>query len=68
MLVETLCSQPASQPASDLETAQVVKAQADALGVLRRAGVEASNAAQLAGMENVKFIPGQPITIKQSDE
>lgn len=51
-----------------LEDAQVLKAKADALGVLRRAGVEASNAASLAGLENVKFIPGQPITIKQADE
>lgn len=65
-------SQPASQPASEsqnaLEAAQVLKAKADALGVLRRAGVEASNAAALAGLENVKFIPGQPITIKAPSE
>jgi len=46
----------------------VLKAKADALGVLRRAGVDATDAARLAGLENVKFIPGQPITIKQADE
>lgn len=46
----------------------MLKAKADALGVLRRAGVEAGNAARLSGLENVKFIKGQPITIKQADE
>lgn len=51
-----------------LEEAQVLKAKADALGVLRRAGVDAENAARIAGLENVKFIPGNPITIKQADE
>lgn len=63
-----MLSQPASQPASDLETAQIVKAQADALGVLRRAGVDAEDAATRSGLAGVKFIPGQPITIKQADD
>lgn len=63
-----LSSQPASQPASGLESAQVVKAQADALGVLRRAGVDADDAARRSGLEGLKFIPGQPITIKQASE
>lgn len=47
-----------------LTEANVLKAKADALGVLRRAGVDAKSAATLAGLENVKFIPGNPITIK----
>lgn len=68
--MQTLCSQPASQPASEdeLNAANVLKAKADALGVLRRAGVDAADAARLSGLEDVKFIPGQPITIKQADE
>jgi hypothetical protein len=51
-----------------LTEAQVLKAKADALGVLRRAGVESSDAARLVGLPEVKFIPGQPITIKQEGE
>lgn len=47
-----------------LSEANVLKAKADALGVLRRAGVDADAAAAIAGLENVKFIPGNPITIK----
>lgn len=61
--------EPASQPAEDeLNQANVMKAKADALGVFRRAGVDADNAARLVGLSDVKFIPGQPITIKSSDE
>lgn len=52
----------------ELNAANVLKAKADALGVLRRAGVEADAAARLAGLENVTFIPGQPITIKAPSE
>lgn len=52
------------QGGGELEAAQVLKAKADALGVLRRAGVDADSAARLVGLTDVKFIPGQPITIK----
>ncbi|QAB17476.1 phage portal protein [Leucobacter muris] len=55
------------QSASDeaLKQAQIAKAQADALGAYRRAGVVESRAAQLAGIEgDVEFIPGAPITIR----
>lgn len=51
-----------------LNEANVLKAKADALGVLRRAGVDADVAARIAGLEGVKFIPGQPITIKAPAE
>lgn len=64
----TAPEQPTSEADSALNDAQVLKAKADALGVLRRAGVDAEDAARLAGLDNVKFIPGQPITIKQADE
>lgn len=48
-----------------LKQAQIAKAQADALGSFRRAGVESQRAAQLAGIEGgVEFIPGEPITIR----
>lgn len=58
---------PADTSAMDqqLSEANVLKAKADALGVLRRAGVDAHAAAKIAGLENVKFIPGNPITIKE---
>lgn len=58
----------AGGPPNELEQAEVMKAKADALGVLRRAGVDANNAARLVGLEGVTFIPGQPITIKQPEE
>lgn len=40
---------------------------ADTLGLLRRAGVTARSAAQTVGLDDVAFIPGEPITIR-SDE
>lgn len=52
---------------AELTAANVLKAKADALGVLRRAGVDADDAARLAGIEDVQFIPGQPITIKTTE-
>lgn len=62
-------AEPTSKPAEDeLTQAQVLKVKADAVGVLRRAGVEANDAADRAGLPGLKFIPGQPITIKQADE
>lgn len=48
-----------------LKKAQLVKAQADALGSLRRAGVEGDDAARQVGLESLKFIPGNPITIRE---
>lgn len=58
-----------ASPAEDaLDDANVLKAKAEALGILRRAGVEGDNAAKLAGLDGVKFIPGQPITIKTNDQ
>ena len=70
-LVEAAKGVRADAPPSDgdgeLTQAQVLSAKADALGVLRRAGVEADDAARLAGLSGVKFIPGQPITIKAKE-
>lgn len=48
-----------------LKQAQVLKAQADALGTLRRAGVTAEDAASKVGLAGVNFIPGNPITIRE---
>ena len=61
-------TKPGSQATDELSAAQVLKVRADAVGVLRRAGVDANDAAERAGLPGLKFIPGQPITIKQSDE
>ena len=57
-----------SQPSvvdDQLKQAQVLKAQADALGTLRRAGVRADDAAARAGLTGLEFIPGNPITIRE---
>ena len=65
---------PADTPPESLSSedekakADVVKAKADALGILRRAGVDADNAAQLVGLDGVKFIAGQPITIRNVED
>lgn len=48
--------------------AEVLGLKANALGTLRRAGVDADAAAHLVGLEGVKFIPGQPITIKAPED
>lgn len=58
----------ASAGEDELNQANILKAKADALGVLRRAGVEADEAANRVGLPGLKFIPGSPITIKQSDD
>lgn len=49
-------------------SADEVKLQADALGTLRRAGVDATDAAARVGLDGLKFIPGDPITIKTKGE
>jgi len=50
----------------ELKNAQILKARADALGVLRRAGVDAGDAAERSGLVGVKFMPGSPITIREN--
>lgn len=50
-----------------LKEAQVQRAKGDALGSYRRAGVKAESAARLVGIEDVEFIPGDPITIRQPE-
>ena len=60
-------------PASDggvtaLDDAKVLQSKAEALGILRRAGVDADAAAQQVGLDGLTFIPGQPITIKPPNE
>lgn len=46
--------------------AELLKTRADAVGVLRRAGVEADEAAKIAGLPGLKFWPGQPITLREA--
>lgn len=45
-----------------------LKQRADALGSLIRAGVTPENAAQIAGLPQVKFIGGRPITLKYDED
>ena len=47
-----------------MESATVIKAKADALGSLIRAGVTSEDAARLVGVEGVDFIDGVPITLR----
>lgn len=51
-----------------LKDANVLKTKGDALGLLRRAGVTAEDAARLVGLEGISFIPGNPITVKAPEE
>lgn len=60
--------QPAEGGMSELDRVTLLKGQADALGILRRAGVTAESAAQLTGLADVQFEPGRPITMKYDDE
>lgn len=72
-VLDRIAGTPAGEPidagqAAELQAAQVLKAKADALGVLRRAGVERNAAALAAGLTDLTFIEGEPITIKTKDE
>lgn len=60
--------QPPVEGVTELERMQVLKVQADALGVLRRGGVTAESAAKLTGLEGVEFEAGRPITLRYDDE
>lgn len=51
-----------------LDEAQIKRLQAETLGLLRRAGVDAETAAREAGLPPLKFIPGNPITIKAPED
>lgn len=44
-----------------------LRSKADALGLLRRAGVKADVAARTVGLDGLEFIPGEPITIRTED-
>ena len=54
--------------ASAEQDAKTLKAKADAMGVMIRAGVKAESAARLAGIEGAEFLQGRPITLKYADE
>ena len=47
------------------EQARLLKAKADAMGVLIRAGVKSDDAARLAGVSDVEFLPGMPVTLRE---
>lgn len=68
-VLESLLGRASNEdPEAAVKDAQIMRSKADALGLLRRAGVEADSAAQLVGLENVTFIPGQPITIRAPED
>lgn len=51
-----------------MSEADDIKAKADAMGVLRRAGVDPDNAAELVGLTGVQFTPGvMPASLVSSD-
>lgn len=67
-ILETMLGRsPQEDPEAAVKDAQIMKAKADALGLLRRAGVEADSAAELVGLQGVTFIPGNPITIRAEE-
>lgn len=45
-----------------------LKARADAMGILIRAGVKAESAAEIAGVDGAEFWDGRPVTLRYSDE
>ena len=55
----------ATDPEDELKNAQTLKAKADALGSLIRAGVKSEDAARLAGVSDVEFHEGLPVTIRE---
>lgn len=55
------------RPGDVLKDAQALKAKADALGALVRAGVKSEDAARLAGVTDVEFHEGLPATIREAD-
>ena len=50
------------------EDAKIMKAKADALGVLVRSGVKAESAAEIVGIDNADFAPGGPVTWRAPEE
>lgn len=60
-------SVPGDGEVSMLEDAQELRQRADTLGLLRRAGVKAEDAAERAGLSGITFIEGDPITIRSRD-
>src|SRR5699024_2534776 len=51
-----------------VESAQELKAKADAMGVLIRAGVKPDSAASQVGLAGLDFWEGRPVTLKYNDE
>lgn len=52
----------------DEDAAKVIKAKADAMGVLIRAGVTSDSAAKQVGLSGLSFHAGRPTTLKYADE
>lgn len=53
---------------AELKRMQILRTQMDAIGIARRAGVNADVAAATVGLPGLKFDPGTPITLKQDGE
>ena len=51
-----------------LQDAQLLKAKAEAMGIMIRAGVKAEDAARRAGIDDLTFLDGVPITLRYKDE
>lgn len=67
-LVEVLQNRQAPEAeTSAQDEASILRSKAEALGLLRRAGVEADSAAELTGLTGVRFIPGNPVTIRAEE-
>ncbi|MFJ2618173.1 hypothetical protein [Glutamicibacter sp. NPDC087344] len=68
--LESSAGRPAQQgeAAKTLHPKEELKISAEILGNLRRAGVTAESAAQIAGITGAEFIPGAPVTIRTTEE
>lgn len=51
-----------------LRESAILKAKADAMGTMIRAGVKPEQAAVKAGIDSVDFLDGVPITLRNRDD
>lgn len=66
-LADPTTLRPGVDDASPVDDSQDLKARADAMGVLIRSGVEATDAARQAGLTGVRFTGERPVTLRPTE-
>lgn len=67
-LIQRMGTDGAGSGSMAVEEATALKAKADAMGVMIRAGVKSEDAARKAGIDGITFLDGVPITLKYPGE